>query len=66
MGRVEGRGDGEGRRFEEEPAWFHSRVRDGYLVQAKADPERWLVVDGILPQEQVEEIIWRRVEPLVK
>jgi dTMP kinase len=66
MGRVEGRGDGEGRRFEEEPAWFHGRVRDGYIVQAKADPERWLVVDGILPQEQVEEIIWRRVEPLVK
>ena len=66
MSRVEGRGDGEGRRFEEEPAWFHGRVRDGYLVQAKADPERWLVVDGILPQEQVEEIIWRRVEPLVK
>ena len=66
MSRVEGRSDGEGKRFEEEPAWFHGRVRDGYLAQAKADPERWLVVDGTLPQEQVEEIIWRRVEPLVK
>jgi dTMP kinase len=64
--RIEGRSDGEGRRFEEEPAWFHGRVRDGYLAQAKADPDRWLVVDGTLAQEQVAETIWRRVEPLVK
>ena len=66
MGRVEGRSDGEGRRFEEEPASFHGRVRDGYLAQARADPERWLVVDGALAQEQVAETIWGGVEPLVK
>jgi dTMP kinase len=64
--RVERRSDGEGRRFEEEPAWFHGKVRDGYMAQAKADPGRWLVVDGALPQEQVAEAIWQQVEPLAK
>ncbi len=66
LSRVGGRSDGEGRRFEEEPAWFHGRVKDGYLAQAKSDPDRWLVVDGALTQEQVAEVIWRRVAPLVK
>lgn len=66
MNRAEGRNEGEGRRFEEEPDWFHGRVRDGYMAQAKAHPAKWLVVDGALAQEQVAEVIWRRVEPLVK
>jgi len=25
---------------------FHARVRDGFLAQATADPEHWVVVDG--------------------
>ena len=27
---------------------FAARVREGFLAQAAADPERWLVVDGTL------------------
>jgi dTMP kinase len=27
---------------------FASRVRDGFLTQAEADPDHWVVVDGTL------------------
>ena len=53
-------------RFESEELEFHHRVRQGYLEMAKAEPERWAVVDATLPKEQVMEIIWQRVEPLLK
>ena len=53
-------------RFESEEMEFHERVRQGYLELAKAEAERWLVVDATLPKEQVAEIIWRRVKPLLK
>ena len=36
-------------RFEDESRHdqaFHQRVRDGYLVMAAADPDRWAVLDG--------------------
>ena len=33
-------------RFEREDAAFHARVRDGYCAMAKADPQRWVVVDA--------------------
>lgn len=33
-------------RFEQEGMGFHSEVRANYLQQAKADPHRWLVLDG--------------------
>ena len=61
------RRDEEGdRRFEEEPLSFHRKVRRGYLEQAKADPEGWLMVDGTLPVEQIAQLIWQQVEPLVR
>jgi dTMP kinase len=52
--------------FESEDVEFHQRVRQGYLEQARAEPERWLVVDATLAKEQVAEVIWRRVEFLLK
>ena len=58
---------GRGRdRFEAEALEFHRRVREGYLKQAKDEPERWLVVDATLPKERVAEVIWQRVEPLLR
>ncbi len=33
-------------RFEREEMAFHQRVRDGYLSLAKAEPERFSIVDG--------------------
>ena len=53
-------------RFESESLAFHARVRRGYLDMAKADPERWLVVDGRLPRKVIEETIWKRVSVLLK
>ena len=33
-------------RLEAEPADFHERVREGFLAQAQADPDRYLVLDA--------------------
>jgi len=33
-------------RMEAEPAAFHSAVIEGFRAQAKAEPERWVVIDG--------------------
>ena len=53
-------------RFESESLAFHARVRRGYLDMAKADPERWLVVDGRLPKKVIERTIWGKVSVLLK
>ena len=40
--------DASSRRFEDEPsAAFTKRVRKGYLELARAEPERWTVIDGM-------------------
>lgn len=51
--------------FEREEFAFHHRVRDAYLKLAAADPERWMVIDGSLPEETVRDLIWARVKQLV-
>ena len=33
-------------RMEAEPAAFHTAVIEGFRAQAKAEPERWVVIDG--------------------
>ena len=53
-------------RFESESLTFHARVRRGYLEMAKAEPERWLVVDGRLPRKVIEETIWEKVSVLLQ
>ena len=53
-------------RFESESLAFHARVRRGYLDMAKADPGRWLVVDGRLPKKVIEGTIWERVSVLLQ
>lgn len=45
---------------------FRQRVRDGFLALARAEPERWVVVDGSQAVEVVAQYIWERVEPLVQ
>jgi dTMP kinase len=37
---------------------FHQRVHQGFLTQAIADPERWAVIDGTLPEDEVAQVIW--------
>lgn len=52
-------------RFEREKVAFHRRVREGYLEMARADPQRWLVVDASQPRSEVTKIIWARVSQLL-
>lgn len=40
-------------RIESRGATFHRKVRQSYLAQAAADPDRWVVIDGAADQEAV-------------
>lgn len=40
---------------------FHRRVHDGFLQQAIADPDRWVVIDGTQTEDEVAEAIWQVV-----
>jgi dTMP kinase len=56
----------EGRdRIEQETAEFHERVRAMFLQLAAAHPDRYLVVDARLPEEEIERLVRERVEPLL-
>jgi len=48
-------------RLEAEQRDFHSRVRESYLELARAEPERFLVVDATLPVEEIAAVIRERV-----
>lgn len=52
-------------RFEREKKDFHEAVREGYLTVAMEDRERFVVVDGTLKEDELEEIIFKHVEPFV-
>lgn len=49
-------------RLESEKTEFHARVRQGFLVLAHAEPERFLVLDARLPREELAQRIRARVE----
>jgi dTMP kinase len=52
-------------RFEREKKDFHETVREGYLTMAMEDRERFVVVDGTLKEDELEEIIFKHVEPFI-
>ena len=52
-------------RFEEELLEFHARVRDGYLLLASQDPERYRVLDAGGGIEEVAERVWDTVRDIV-
>ena len=56
----------ETRRFEDLPEGFHRRVREGYLAQAAEDPERWTMIDGTMPLDQIHEAIWEKILEIMK
>ena len=51
--------------MEREQLAFHERVRAGYLELARAEPARWLVVDGERPVDDVSDSIWARIRTLL-
>jgi dTMP kinase len=55
-------GGDEWNRLDAEALDFHQRVRTGYLRLIKAEPERWVVVNGDRPVEEVREEIRGVVE----
>jgi len=48
-------------RMEQENIEFYQKVRNGYLMLAKAMPERFIVVNGEETVDQVEGHIWREL-----
>ena len=52
-------------RFEQEALAFHKRVHQGYLEMARAEPDRWLVVDAEQSREKIASIIWQQVRQLL-
>lgn len=52
-------------RMEEENISFYNKVRQGYLMLAKALPERYIVVDGTESIERIEEKLWKQLRKRV-
>lgn len=60
LARVAGRGALD--RLEQETLAFHQRVRAGYLALAQAEPTRFLVMDGGLPEDEIHERVMREIQ----
>ncbi|SNT63060.1 thymidylate kinase [Streptosporangium subroseum] len=52
-------------RIEAEPLEFHERVRREFRSLAAAEPDRYAVIDGTLPQDQISLLIHDRVRELL-
>jgi len=52
-------------RFEQEALSFHQKVHEGYHALAKAEPERWMVVDARQSKRDIARIIWSKVNSLL-
>ncbi len=48
-------------RFEREGAEFFARIAQGFSELRQADPERWIVIDGTMPKDDVEADIHTKV-----
>ena len=44
-------------RFEREGADFFARINEGFTELREADPDRWIVIDGTVPKDDVEAAI---------
>jgi dTMP kinase len=52
-------------RFESEGLSFHNRVREGFLQLASEEPERWLVIDGLMSKKDIFNTIWSKVNDIL-
>lgn len=50
-------------RFEREGADFFARIADGFAEMAAADANRWIIIDGTLPKDDVQATIHAAVSP---
>lgn len=58
-------GGGELNRFDVRAIQFHERVRHGFLALAEREPDRFYVLNGARPVEDVAQDIWNRVRSLL-
>jgi dTMP kinase len=52
-------------RIEAESIGFHQRVRDSFLELASADPEHYVVVDALMPRDEIAAIVRDRITPVL-
>ena len=52
-------------RIESENDDFHLRVRQGYLAQAREDPDRWLVLDASASLADLSDSVWNRLSDML-
>lgn len=65
LSRVKHRANDLPDRMEQENIKFYQKVRNGYLMLAKAMPERFIVVNGELPRTELELVIWKALRQRV-
>lgn len=61
LARVAARGAAD--RLERADLAFHARVRDGFLAQAAAAPQRWRVLDADTDEDALADAVWAAIEP---
>jgi dTMP kinase len=64
--RVDGRGNDKETRFESKGDIFHQKVREGYLMLAKENPERFIVIDANQNENKVHQDIIASLEPRLR
>jgi dTMP kinase len=62
MARVHARSHGQLDRMEQETMAFFQAVRTGYLKLAKAEPERFVILDGSASIDALKQQIWTEVQ----
>ncbi|RCL30780.1 MAG: dTMP kinase [Puniceicoccaceae bacterium] len=65
IARAKQRQSGELDRIETESLEFFQAVREGYLKLAKAEADRFIVLDGLLPVDQIEEQVWQAIKAFI-
>jgi dTMP kinase len=53
-------------RMEQEPIEFYERVSEGYRELAKAEPDRFIVINGAQSADAIEEQIWASVQSKIE
>jgi dTMP kinase len=53
---------GETNRLDQKDLDYHARVREGFLKMAREEPQRWIVIDGTRPVDQVQQEIRQKLE----
>jgi dTMP kinase len=48
-------------RLDREPLAFHQRIRDGFLAEARREPDRFMVLDASKPAQTVLDLSYREV-----